>query len=185
MVAGCDRPATSSSVGSSAAPDRANPARPSEPRAVEDATSAPLDAAADARAALLLNEPVLLGLAYGAPAMLATSERQLPSSVALESVAVEPADVDPMIEQRILRAHLGGIRSCYERVLRQNPTIAGVLQVRYAIDSNGRVPSQPTVVQGIDLAVDACVGSRLRMTVHPTMLATHQVTARIRMRPAE
>ena len=127
----------------------------------------------------------MLGLAYGAPAMLGTHERQLPSSVVLESVAVEPADVDPMLAQRVLRAHLGGVRMCYERVLRQNPTIAGVLQIRYAIDANGRVPAQPTTVQGIDLAVDACVGARLRMTVYPTVVAAHRVTARFRMRPAE
>lgn len=41
--------------------------------------------------------------------------------------------------QRVIRAHLGQVRSCYEKSLLHQPTLAGKLVVRFVIDAEGAV----------------------------------------------
>ncbi len=67
----------------------------------------------------------------------------------------------------VLRTNIGGIRSCYERALRNNPTLAGRLSVRFTIGTSGRVTSISTDGLGAAPEVGSCIGSRIRSLVFP------------------
>jgi hypothetical protein len=68
----------------------------------------------------------------------------------------------------VLRGNLGGIRGCYERALRNNPTLSGRLTVRFTIGTSGRVTGAPST-SGLSVAPDvgACVVNRVRGLVFP------------------
>ncbi len=68
---------------------------------------------------------------------------------------------------RLIRGQLGGIRSCYERELRQNPALAGRLDVNFTLGSAGRITASST--SGLTAAprVGTCVTGRLRGLVFP------------------
>jgi len=68
----------------------------------------------------------------------------------------------------VLRRNIGGIRSCYERALRNNPTLSGRLEVRFNIGTSGRVTGSPSA-SGLSAApeVGSCVSSRIRSLVFP------------------
>ncbi|MDB4929224.1 MAG: putative abductin-like protein, partial [Myxococcaceae bacterium] len=77
--------------------------------------------------------------------------------------------VDANAVARIIRGQLGGIRACYERELRNNPTLAGRLEMNFTIGSSGRITS---ISAGGPLAstsppVGSCVSGRLRGLVFP------------------
>lgn len=78
-------------------------------------------------------------------------------------------NVDANAVARIIRGQLGGIRSCYERELRNNPTLSGRLEMSFTIGASGRITS---ISAGGPLAsssppVGSCVSSRLRGLVFP------------------
>lgn len=62
----------------------------------------------------------------------------------------------------VLRQQLGGIRSCYERALRNNPTLSGRLDLRFTIGTSGRVTSASTSGLGSAPEVGSCVVGRVR-----------------------
>jgi hypothetical protein len=68
----------------------------------------------------------------------------------------------------VLRANIGGIRGCYERALRNNPTLSGRLEVRFTIGTSGRVTGSPST-SGLSAAPDvgSCIASRVRSLVFP------------------
>jgi TonB family protein len=63
---------------------------------------------------------------------------------------------------------MGGIRSCYERALRNNPTLSGRLEVRFTIGTSGRVTSASSSGLSAAPEVGSCVVSRVRGLVFPT-----------------
>ena len=75
--------------------------------------------------------------------------------------------VDPSSVARIIRGQLGGIRSCYERELRNNPTLAGRLNVSFTIGTSGRITTASTSGLPAAPAVGTCVTGRLRGLVFP------------------
>lgn len=177
MVAGCDPPSSASST-AVAPPDAAV-----EPRAAPDATSAVADVA-DARVNVLGIEPVLVGLAYGAPAMRDLGDAPPRSNAQIESVSVLPATVDPAPVSATLRANLAAIAACHEGGLRQNPSIEGVVRLHYSVDPRGVVRALPALDQGVDDAVNSCVRVRVRQMRHPTSRAGIEVWARLLLRRA-
>ncbi|MBL8601105.1 MAG: AgmX/PglI C-terminal domain-containing protein [Myxococcales bacterium] len=76
-------------------------------------------------------------------------------------------NVDANAVARIIRGQLGGIRSCYERSLRNNPTLSGRLDVRFTIGESGRISSINS--SGLPAApeVGTCVEGRIRNLVFP------------------
>jgi hypothetical protein len=68
----------------------------------------------------------------------------------------------------VIRSQIGGIRSCYERALRNNPTLSGRLEVRFTIGTSGRVIGTPST-SGLSAApeVGSCVAGRIRSLVFP------------------
>lgn len=68
----------------------------------------------------------------------------------------------------VLRRDIGGIRSCYERALRNNPTLSGRLTVRFTIGTSGRATSVSTSGLSSAPEVGSCVASRVRALVFPT-----------------
>ncbi len=75
--------------------------------------------------------------------------------------------VDANSVARIIRGQLGGIRSCYERALRNNPALAGRLEVRFTIGEAGRVTSGSSSGLSAAPEVGSCVVSRIRGLVFP------------------
>ncbi|MBI5516518.1 MAG: AgmX/PglI C-terminal domain-containing protein [Deltaproteobacteria bacterium] len=67
----------------------------------------------------------------------------------------------------LIRGQLGGIRACYERALRNNPTLAGRLNVSFTIGTSGRITSSNASGLGAAPDVGSCVVSRLRGLVFP------------------
>lgn len=139
----------------------------------------------DARAAPLSASPPQLGHTYGGPAWVDVDDHRARASVALERVTVVPDDIDHQREAMALRTQLGRIRQCFEGGLRQSPTIAGDLQLRYEVDSEGRVTQPPVVEQGISPVVDLCVASTIRTMMHGSGRVWHRMTARFRMRATD
>lgn len=78
--------------------------------------------------------------------------------------------VDPNAVARIIRGQIGGIRGCYERELRNNPTLAGRLEMSFTIGASGRITriSAGGPLASSSPAVGSCVSSRLRGLVFPT-----------------
>lgn len=75
--------------------------------------------------------------------------------------------VDANAVARIIRGQLGGIRSCYERALRNNPSLAGRLEVSFTIGESGRVTSGRSSGLSAAPEVGSCVVSRIRGLVFP------------------
>ncbi len=67
----------------------------------------------------------------------------------------------------IIRGQIGGIRSCYERALRNNPTLSGRLEVTFTIGPAGRVTSARSSGLAAAPEVGSCVASRIRGLVFP------------------
>ena len=76
--------------------------------------------------------------------------------------------VDANAVARIIRGQLGGIRACYERELRNNPALAGRLEVNFTIGASGRITSASTSGLSAAPTVGTCVTGRIRNLVFPT-----------------
>ncbi len=70
---------------------------------------------------------------------------------------------------RVLRREIGGIRACYERELRNNPTLSGRLTVSFTLSGTGRALN--TAASGLPAApgVGTCVVTRVRGLVFPVV----------------
>lgn len=77
--------------------------------------------------------------------------------------------VDANAVARIIRGQLGGIRACYERELRNNPTLSGRLEMNFTIGATGRITriSGGGPLASAAPAVGSCVSGRLRGLVFP------------------
>jgi hypothetical protein len=67
-----------------------------------------------------------------------------------------------------LRAAMPAIRHCYEQALRQTPTLAGHLVVRFGVDASGHVPNMPEVT-GMPTApqIGVCIAARVHSITFP------------------
>jgi len=83
-----------------------------------------------------------------------------------DSIGGEGA-IDANSVARIIRGQLGGIRSCYERALRNNPTLSGRLEVRFTIGGAGRVTTISSSGLSASPDVGTCVEQRIRGLVFP------------------
>lgn len=79
-------------------------------------------------------------------------------------------EVDAGAVARIIRGQLGGIRACYERELRNNPALAGLLEVSFTIGESGRITriSAAGPVASAAPSVGSCVSRRLQGLVFPS-----------------
>jgi TonB family protein len=92
-------------------------------------------------------------------------ERRIRGSVQQGALADESGSgiFDPQIVVRQIRARLRAIQRCYERELRNNPTLAGRVMVRFTIQPTGTVSgAQATENSTGSPAVAACVVSTIR-----------------------
>ncbi|MDO9019283.1 MAG: AgmX/PglI C-terminal domain-containing protein [Deltaproteobacteria bacterium] len=69
---------------------------------------------------------------------------------------------------RLLRGQQGGLRGCYERELRDAPTLAGTITLTFTIGPSGRVTSASTAGLDAAPAVGTCMLSRIRGLVFPS-----------------
>ncbi|MDB4928595.1 MAG: putative abductin-like protein [Myxococcaceae bacterium] len=90
-------------------------------------------------------------------------------------------DVEPVA--RIIRGQLGGMRACYERELRRDPSVKGRLDVHFTLGPSGRVLSLWT--GGVDgtPSIGSCVSGRIRGLVFPSSDASSTFTAPITLAP--
>jgi len=62
-----------------------------------------------------------------------------------------------------IRSRLGGIRACYERELRKNPTLAGKVTIEFAIEERGNVSGVKVAENTTgDAAVGECVANEIK-----------------------
>lgn len=99
-----------------------------------------------------------------------TRERLVAPAIEVGSSDVlrEDGDIDAGAVARLVRGQLGGIRSCYERALRNHPTLSGRLDARFTIGTTGRITTIAS--HGLSEApeVSTCVNTRLRGLVFPS-----------------
>jgi hypothetical protein len=171
-MAGCEsaRPAP--------APMAAPPAAEPTVAAIADA-AVEVDALVPAPQAAPRLDPAMMAVGYGAP----------PSDFALEGTVrgrVQVTDVDSestasndseRAVSMVLRTQLGGLRACYERGLRNNPTLAGAVSLRFVINASGRVSEMTASGIEAEPAVSACVGARVRGLVFPVPASAPQAVA--------
>ncbi len=96
-------------------------------------------------------------------------ERTIHGRVDVEPVETGPGEgtVNPNEVASVLRHELGGIRACYERELRNNPTLSGRLSVSFTLGASGRALHTTTSGLPAAPAVGTCVTSRVRGLVFP------------------
>lgn len=78
-----------------------------------------------------------------------------------------PGVVDVGAVARLVRGQLGGLRACYERELRNNPALAGRLDVSFTIGTSGRITGAFATGLAPAPTVGACVIGRVRNLVFP------------------
>ncbi len=70
---------------------------------------------------------------------------------------------DPQSVSRVFRQGLSGLRSCYERAVRNDPTLAGRMTLRFTVGESGRVSRANA--SGLGEAVEGCATQTLRRLV--------------------
>lgn len=89
------------------------------------------------------------------------------SEVRAGEVAAE-GKLPPEVIRRIVRAHTGRFRACYERASRSNPNLAGRVSVRFVIGRDGAVTSAADAGSSLpDPEVIACVLAGFRALSFP------------------
>lgn len=70
----------------------------------------------------------------------------------------------------VFRRNIGGVQSCYNRALRNNPDLRGRIEISFSIGTTGRVIGSPRV-SGISNAdeLNTCVSGRVRSYVFPVL----------------
>ncbi len=66
---------------------------------------------------------------------------------------------------RTVRGQLGGLRSCYERVSRNNPSLSGRVTLHFTVGESGRASA--VRVEGLTPELDECLGGALQRLVFP------------------
>lgn len=78
-------------------------------------------------------------------------------------VGGSPGDFDSSLVTGKIRQRLGGIRACYERALRNDPTIRGGVTIEFAVEERGNVSGVNVVTNTIDdAAVGECVANEIK-----------------------
>lgn len=79
--------------------------------------------------------------------------------------STDTCDGDAGAVARVLRNSLGGLRSCYERGVRDNPALAGRVTLHFSVGESGRTTT--VSAQGLTSAVDECLAQAVRRIVFP------------------
>jgi hypothetical protein len=96
------------------------------------ASSARLDTTA-------LPPPATSGLAFGGNIGNPYAGPSSPGRVHDDGVTLSKESLPPEVIRRIVRQNFGRFRLCYENGLRTNPTLAGLVRIRFVIDADGSV----------------------------------------------
>jgi hypothetical protein len=107
-----------------------------------------------------------------AAGVIPTEERVITTRVTTAGPSIDepvgPAATEAIV--RVFRNNIGGVRSCYVRALRNNPTLRGRLEIEFSIGTSGRVVGVPRV-SGIQNApeLNDCIAARVRGYVFPVL----------------
>lgn len=83
----------------------------------------------------------------------------------------DPMPTDPVCRAdaqgvaRAIRQNIGGIRSCYERAVRNNPSLSGRLRLEFSVGESGR--ARAVSAQGLSPEVASCVELAVARIVFP------------------
>lgn len=86
------------------------------------------------------------------------------------SDAVEPQQLGTLERTAIdetIRSHMNPIRSCYQRVLVQDPSVAGEIRVKFVIGADGAVTSAAVESSTLPDEVGDCILSAFDRMVFP------------------
>jgi outer membrane biosynthesis protein TonB len=75
---------------------------------------------------------------------------------------VESSSVDRQAVARFVQSRLAGIKACYEKELKRNPSLAGRIVVRFVIAPTGRVSSVEIEENALNPGVASCIRTIVR-----------------------
>jgi hypothetical protein len=107
---------------------------------------------------------VLLGILGASLASTSASAKvKKPLVTEREEVAapVVAAAFDPDEAARQIRAHMSGVRACYERVSRADSSLHGKLQIGFDVGDSGQVAATQIEVNGLRVDADWATTSQL------------------------
>lgn len=79
----------------------------------------------------------------------------------------QPRGLEKTDLKRVIDSHSSEVRFCYEKLLQDQPTLAGKLSVRWAIGPDGSVLGAAVVHDELDPAVAKCVVARVKRWEFP------------------
>ena len=104
-----------------------------------------------------------LGTTGGAGVGLAAKREVVVAKVeTMGGPEVESSTVDRDAVARFVRSRIAGIKACYEKELKRNPSLAGKIVVRFVIATSGRVASVEIEENGLNPGVGACIRTIVR-----------------------
>ncbi len=90
-----------------------------------------------------------------------------PPSIRMGATTVSPG-LPPEVVQRIVRQNFGRFRLCYDSGLRDKPTMAGTIEVKFTIPPDGSIKSIKATSAELDKAVTACVEKAFHALTFPS-----------------
>ena len=76
--------------------------------------------------------------------------------------------IDKEVIRRVIRAHVGQVKGCYEKGLKSNPGLSGRVTVQMTIGAGGRVVASSVQQSTLnDGAVESCITAAVRRWVFP------------------
>ncbi|MEO1268415.1 MAG: AgmX/PglI C-terminal domain-containing protein [Myxococcota bacterium] len=75
--------------------------------------------------------------------------------------------LDKKVIQRVVRKNLRGVKSCYERELRKNPSLEGRVEVTFAVLPTGRVADVRIIRNTVNDKVGQCITTKVGRWVFP------------------
>jgi hypothetical protein len=96
-------------------------------------------------------------------------ERQVRGKMKRGSAAVTGGSgvLSPDAVRSTVGRAIGGIKACYERALRRNPTLGGRVTINFTIGGGGRVVSASAANDTLGTAVSGCIVTRFRSLRFP------------------
>jgi len=102
------------------------------------------------------------------PAPTEEREPEGPVPTAQSLSAEVEGDLDRDLIRRVVRAHLGEVRECYNKGLEHNPKLAGRISVQFTITGEGKASEAKMAESSLaDAAVESCVIATVHRWIFP------------------
>ena len=100
----------------------------------------------------------------------ASAKVKKPLVPAHERIETAPVPFDPDDVARQIRARMGGVRACYMRASRFDPSLSGKLQLGFDIADSGQIAATEIEVNGLRVDTDDSVATALTSCIRTQAL---------------